>query len=72
MTSYPLEGITGHANDVSLALRIAGLESRVKAEARVAQARIEKLEARVERIAAALRREISSRTESNPSDSEDE
>ncbi len=39
-----------------LAFRIAGLESRVKAEARIAQARIEKLEARVERIAAALTR----------------
>ena len=53
-----------------LPFRVAGIEARVKAEARIANERITKLEERVSRMAAVLRDLLAER--SNPSDSEDE
>lgn len=55
----------------SLLLRVSGIEARVKAEAQVAATRFARIEARLDRIAAALHRLIAARDD-NPSDSENE
>lgn len=55
---------------MSLLLRVAGLEDRMKAEARVASLRLDKLETRLERMAQAIR--VIRAEGSNPADSEDE
>ena len=61
-------------SEAGLAFRIAGLEARVKAEARIANERLARLEARVDRIAHALHRLIVARADDDEpaSDGEDE
>ena len=67
----PAPPVTG-GTEAGLPFRIAGLEARVKAEARIANERLARLEARVDRIAHALHRLIVARADEPASDGEDE